>query len=309
MSKHVLTGLAAVLSLWLAGAKAGAEETPYRGGTSEANKERLVLDDMDDVADWYNGSPQETEISPSSKHVKGGKSSLKFANLVDHTKGEKNYPIGWPRTGKDMAKAGTSDWSDYDFFECWIYADTSRQGLPGTPLGIGFYHTGQRRSSSFPLKEVKKDQWTKIVIPVSELIDPADAQRVQFNISESNYKHGDRVDFYIADMVLTRFLHPTIAELALDRKLLYSGDSQITAIYTLMGRKGLDETNVELEIGRAQQPAAKAVGKASRHGELPLSITRPLVPGDYWGTLSLRDAEGKPIDQGRLEFRVIEGPF
>jgi len=309
VNRHVLTGLAAVLSLSLGSASAAAAETLHGKALSDANKERLVLDDMEDVADWYNGSPEETEIAASSKHVKGGKSSLRFANLVDHTKGEKNYPIGWPRTGKDMVTAGTSEWSEYDFFECWIYAETSRQALPGTPLGVGFYHSGQRRSSSFPLNEVRKDQWTKVVIPVSELIDPADVRRVQFNISESNYKHGDRVDFYIADMVLTRFLHPTIAELALDRKLLYSGDRQITALYTLMGRKGLDEISVELEIGRAEQPAARAVGKASRHGELPLPVTRPLDPGDYWATLSLHDAEGKPIDQCRVEFRVIEGPF
>ncbi|HUT93373.1 MAG TPA: hypothetical protein VMY37_28175 [Thermoguttaceae bacterium] len=309
MSKHLLNGLVAVLSLSLAGASAAAEEGTQGKRPHEANKERLVLDDMVDVTDWYNGSPEETEISSSDEHADGGKRSLKFANLVDHTKGEKNYPIGWPRAGKDMARGGISDWSEYDFFECRIYADASRERLPGTPLGVGFYHTGPKRSSSFPLKDVRKDQWTEIVIPISELIAPADVQRVQFNISESDYQHGDRVDFYISDVALTRFVHPVVAELALDRKLLYSGDRQITALYTLMGRKGLDEVTVDFEIGRDGKPAARARGKASRHGELPLRIAAPLTPGTYSATLRLRDAAGQPVDQSQVEFRVIEGPF
>ena len=109
----------------------GAEETPCGKGMTEANKERLVLDDMEDVSGWYNGSPVETTLSASSEHVKQGKLALKFANVVDHTKGEENYPIGWPRTGKDLVKAKLTDWSAYDFFECWIYAQTSRGSLPG----------------------------------------------------------------------------------------------------------------------------------------------------------------------------------
>ena len=309
MRKSVSRVLIAFLSLWLAGQRAVAEEGTQAKGPHEANQERLVLDDMADVTDWYNGSPEETVISASQKHVKGDGFALKFANLVDHTKGEKNYPIGWPRTGKDLARAKISDWSEYDFFECWIYVETSRASLPGTPLGVGFYHTGHKRSSSFPLKEVKKDQWTKVVIPIAELIDAADVQRVQFHISESNYQHGDQVDFYVSEMVLTRFVRPTIARLALDRKLLYSGDRQITAVYTLMGRKGIDQVEVELEIARADQLAAKAVGKASREGELVLSIQEPLAPGTYRASLRLRDREGKLVDQSQVEFRVIEGPL
>jgi hypothetical protein len=309
MSRWLLGGLLAVAVLWLAAGKTIAAESVPASGLSEANMERLVLDDMRDVADWYNGSPDETEISSSDKHSEGGGASLKFANVVDHTKGEKNYPIGWPRTGKDMTKASPSDWSEYDFFECRIYAETSHKSLPGAPLNVGFYHTGQKRSTSFPLKEVAKDRWTKIVIPISELIDPADVRRVQFNISESSYKHGDRVDFYIADLALVRLIRPTIAEFALDRKLLYAADHQITALYTLMGRMGLDDVRAELAIGRADQPAAKVVGAASRRGELPLPIPGPLVPDHYWGNLTLRDAEGNLVDQARLEFRVIEGPF
>ena len=279
-------------------------------GLSEANKERLVLDDMEDVSDWLNGSPEETTLSASDKHVKQGKRALRFANVVDHTKGEKNYPIGWPRTGKNLAKGKLTDWSAYDFFECWIYVETSRESLPGDPLGVGFYHSGPKRSSSWPLKEVKKDQWVKVVIPINKLADAADVQRVQFNISEANYKHGDRVDFYIDDMVLTRFVDPAVVELALDRRILYCGDQELLASYRLSGHKGMEEVKVELAIGQGSgEPLAKTAAKAARQGEVVLPLAARLRPGVYWARLGLRDAQGKLIDRKQAELRVIEGPF
>jgi len=286
------------------------EETPGGKGMTEANKERLVLDDMEDVADWGNGSPDETTLSASARHVKEGRKALLFANLVDHTKGEKNYPIGWPRTGKDLGSGDATDWSGYDFFECWIYAETSRQALPKEPIGVGFYHSGPKRSSHFPLPDVAKDQWAKVVIPVDRIMAPKDVRRVQFNISESNYKHGDRVDFYIDEVALTRFVDPAIVEVALERKILYPQDRVLRARYKLVGYKDLETTAVELALGRDGGPAAARVrGKAARTGEIVLPLDQPLAAGTYQATLGVRDARGGLIDRKTVELRVIPGPF
>jgi hypothetical protein len=288
---------------------ATAAETPYGKGMTEANKERLALDDMEDVSDWYNGSPEETKISASDRHAKQGRALL-FANLVDHTKGEENYPVGWPRTGKNLGSANLTDWSAYDAFECWIYAETSREALPKEPLGVGFYHSGPRRSTHVPLGEVKKDAWVRIVIPVDRLLDPKDVQRIQFNISESNYKHGDRVDFYIDDPVLTRFVEPAVAELKLGRRILYSEDRTLRAEYELVGYKDMETTQVELSVGRGDgPPVGKTTGAAARQGELALPIDKPLPVGTCWASLGLRDAKGRLIHRKQVEFRVIAGPF
>ncbi len=290
-------------------AVAAAKETPYGKGMSEENKQRVFLDDMEDVADWYNGSPEESALSASSKHARQGERALLFANTIDYTKGEKNYPIGWPRTGKNLGKEKLTDFSKFDFFECWIFVETSRESLPSKAISVGLYHTGHKRSTHLPL-EVAKDQWTKIVIPISKLIDPADVQRIQFNISESDYKHGDRVDFYIDDVVLTRYVEPAINELAVDRNVLFAGDRHITAVYSLVGSKGMDEVTAELSIGRKDaKPVAMAADKADRRGDLSLSIDRPLEPGTYGAGFSLRDSTGKLIDRKEVEFRVIPGPF
>jgi hypothetical protein len=288
-----------------------AAERPYGRGLTAANQERLVIDDMESIAAWTTDTPVETTLSASERYVKEGRHSLKFGNVVDYTRGEKNYPIGWPRMRKNLAKIHCTDWSGYDFFECWIYCDTSRGALPGTPLGLGFSHTssGPRRASSFPLKEVRKDQWVKIVIPIARLLDPQDVQSVQFNISESDYKHGDRVDFYIDDMVLTRYVEPTIAALATDRRVLLGNDRQITALYTLMGHRGLDRVKVQFEIGAGASPLARSEGVPATPGELLLPLARTLPPGEYWARLSLRDARGRLIDRRESGFRVIAGPF
>jgi hypothetical protein len=286
---------------------AAAEETPYGKGMTEANTQRLVLDDIRDTAGWDNGSPEETTLSISDRHARR---ALLFANVVDHTQGEKNYPVGWPRTGLNLAKAKRTDWSGYDFFECWIYAEASRPSLPKTPISVGFYHSGQKRSSHFPLTEVRKDAWAKVVIPVARLLDPKDVQRVQFNISESDYKHGDRADFYIGDVALARFAEPAVAELTPQRGIIYSNARTFRASYKLVGHQGLEGTKVELVLGlEGRPPAARAAAGAARDGEIALPIAAPLEPGSYRATLGLRDAHGKLIDRKDAPVRVIRGPF
>lgn len=307
---HRVTEYCSIAMLAIIAGTGVGEEMPYGKGLTEANKEQLVLDDMEDVSDWYNGSPEETRLAASDKHVKEGSKSLLFANRVDHTKGEKNYPIGWPRTGKNLGKLKLTDFSQYDSFECWIYTETSRASLPGQPLGVGFYHSGSKRSTAFRLDDVAKDRWVKVVVPITRLTAPADVQRVQFNISESNYKHGDRVDFYIDEMVLVRYVEPAVAQIEVDRKILYSSDREITASYRLAGYKGMDDVKVEFSIGPVgQEPVAKSVGKAVRFGELPLRITKKLDPGKYTARLDLRDAAGRLVDRRKTAFRVVRGPF
>lgn len=295
--------------LLLSAEQATAQETPCGKGMTEANKEYLIIDDMEDVADWYNGSPEETRLSTSDKQVQEGKSSLLFSNVVDHNKGEEKYPVGWPRTGKRLSKTAMTDWSGYDSFECWIYVDTSRDALPGVPLGLGIRHSGHKRSSDFPLKEVAKNAWTKITIPMTRISDPRDVQSIQFHISEANYKHGDRVDFYIDQMVLTRFVEPAISELSVDRKILYASDRSITAFYRLVGYQGLDDVSVEVEIGRESTSVAKGTARAARQAELPLKLATAMSPGNYWVRLNLRDKSGKLLDRQQSEVRVIPGPF
>jgi len=299
--------------LWASGLAAAGDRAVAQainpGDLDGSAMERRVIDESEHVAGWSNGSPEETTISADTTHVRQNPFSLAFANAVDHTKGEKNYPIGWPRTGRDFAKLGLTDWSKYEFFECWIFAVTSRESLPKTPLNIGFYHSGAKRSSSFPLPDVRKDAWTRVVIPVSRIAEPRDVQRVQFNISESEYRHGDRVTFFISDLALTRFAHPVIADLAMERQLVYSHDRQVTARYTLMGQRAAAGLAVELEIGCGDKCLVRTAEPPGPASEISLAVEPPLAPGHWWAKLNLRDHEGKLLHHKQAAFQVIPGPF
>lgn len=275
----------------------------------DAAKQRHVLDDMEDVSDWDNGSPEETTISANDQHSRIGKRSLRFGNIVDHTTGEKNYPVGWPRTGKDLRKTGPTDWSVYDFFECWIYAETSRETLPKTPLGVGFYHSGHRSSTHVRLNEVKANAWTKIVIPMADLTDAADVQRVQFNISEADYKHKDRVEFFIDDMVLTRYVHPIVGDFRLERNLLYTNDGRVKAAYELAGYRRQEGVEMELTIGRAAERLATVRRSVSPLREIGLSLDKALTAGSYWAKLRVCCTATDDVHEREQHFRVIEGPF
>ncbi|MEW6358338.1 MAG: hypothetical protein AB1696_18540 [Planctomycetota bacterium] len=311
MERDLFGWIALATVLLCASCEMAPTEKPYGRGMTEANKERLVIDDMEDVADWYFAKEEDSTLAASPKRAKEGKSSGVFATHINHKGGEKNYPIGWPRTGKRMGDGLPTDWSNYDFFECWIYTETSRDALPGTPLTVSFSHSGQKNSTPFRLGEIKKDEWVKIEIPISKLKQSNDVQSIQFHMSESEYKHDDQVDFYIDDVVLTRFVDPTIVTFDVNKKLIYTSDPQMSASYSLSGYKGLDRAVVEMEIGRGlTAPVAKGSAKAQRRGEVwaALPAERP-APGTYWARLNLRDADGRLIDRKQAEFRILTGPF
>jgi hypothetical protein len=288
---------------------ARGEEQPSGKGMREGNLERLMLDNMEDVSGWVNGSPLETKLSRSSR-AHGGKHALLFANVIDYTQGEKNYPIGWPRTNRNLVKEQRTDWSAYDRFECWIYVDTNREALPKAPLGVSFAHPGHRRSTHVQLDQVQKGQWVQVVIPISKFDDPQHVNSIQFHISESSYKHGDHVDFYISGLALARFVDPAVNEFELQRQVVYDRPGCLVASYSLVGSRGMDQLNAELAIGQGDRVAAKAtVAHTPRRGEVELPISVRLAPGQYWAQLGLRDAAGRLIDRRRAEFRVIQGPF
>ena len=237
-------------------------EQPSGKGLTEQNKERLAIADMENIADWRTDTTVETTLSRGDKH-QAGQHSLLFANKIDHSQGEKSYPIGWPRVNKDLAKAKLTDWSAYDAFECWIYAETSAAVLPSEPLGIGFSFSGKKQSSGFPLTQLRKDKWTKIVIPIAKLTAPEDVRRVQFHLSEANYKHGDRVDFYINDVVLTRFVDPAVNSFNPRRQVVYASQKHLEGRFHARGTQGVgsDHGRIQHRVGwRA------AVGESYREG-------------------------------------------
>ncbi len=96
-----------------------------------------------------------------------------------------------------------SPWTEYEFLEFSIFTESSRTNLPNVPLGVSIYMPDRKNSFNRQLKELKTGQWTDFKIPLKELSDPAQCSEMQFSLSESEYKDGDVVDFWIDGMILT----------------------------------------------------------------------------------------------------------
>lgn len=175
------------------------------GQADEPSMERLVLADGTANARWH---VAEATMELDATRAREGRAWC-FHIDVNHETGQPEYPIGWPRTHISVPQA-SRDWREWDFIEFWVFGDTSRDSLPNTPLGFIVHSPNKPNSYKRIVDEVQKGTWTHVRIPTSDIPNPADCTRVQFYISESDYNHGDVLDFWIDDLALVRYAEPTI---------------------------------------------------------------------------------------------------
>lgn len=201
------------LAIALTAIPATAQDDPLTGHEFR----ELVLADGSDPEAWV---PAECEITSSDEHAREG-AAIHMHIPVDFHAGEIKYPIGWPRMYLPFADEAR-DWSGYDFLSLWIYAETSRDKLPSTPLGLIVRCPDRGSSYGRSLTELTAGEWLHVVTPISALPDATNCAAVQFYISESNYADRDTVDFYVDDMKLLAYAEPTVLELTPLTGLMYA---------------------------------------------------------------------------------------
>jgi len=213
-----------LIALLLAAVAAQADEPPM---------DTLVLADGDGDSEWRTA---EATMRPDATHALEGR-AMRFHIDVNHETGQPEYPIGWPRTYMSVPE-DSRDWRKWDFVEFWLYADTSREKLPNTPLGFIVRSPDRPNSYHRTVHEVQKAQWTHVRVPTSEMPSPAKCTAVQFFISESNYNHGDVLDFWIDGLALRRYAEPTIISMRPLGRVQYA-DTDVVRIE--VGMTGLEE--------------------------------------------------------------------
>ncbi len=258
--------LAWPLVLILVVADAMAAEAP------EPPMERCVLADGDSQSKWH---PAEAAMEPDPQHARAGR-AMRLHIDVDHFAGERAYPIGWPRAYTPIA-ADRQDWSKWDFLDFWVFTETSREALPGTPLGLIVRSPDKANSFHRPLTELQKGQWTHFRVPVAKLPDPAHCTAVQFAIAESNYAHGDVVDFWIDDLALLRYAEPTLLAVRPQRQVIYADARTLRVEIELTGLEEGENANVDVAL--------------RRDGHTVASTTVALPPGITGIVLPIQQAE------------------
>jgi hypothetical protein len=270
----------------------------------EGAMEKLVLDGGEDVSPW---GVAEATVTADPAHVKQGKAAMHLAIPVDHHAGQPDYPIGWPRTYRDFKEPWQQDWSSFEFFSFAIYSATSRDALPGEPLGLILYTPDKTRAYNRQLTELRKDEWVHFVIPLSEIPRHEKVMRIQFYISESQYRHGDTLEFYVDDIALTRYAEPTIGAFAVGQKAIWADARWLPVMFRMLGLRGEQTATVEFEAREGRRVVATATQTVGR-GEQGVWIdlgAKPLPPGSCGVAARLR---------GRQEWvtapvRVVASPW
>ncbi len=261
--------------------------------------ESVVLPEFTDPVRWYTA---ECTVEPVADAPGEPGAAMHWQTTVDHTTGEPKYPIGWPRIGTRPA-AGVWDWSGYDSLQFSIRCETSRAALPDEAVGmvISMPDRGTQRSAWLT---VAKDAWTDVVLPIEQLANPTQVAQLQFYISESNWKHGDTLACWLANLRLVRYTAPTVLELRPLETLIASDSPYLVALVRAAGIADGQTVSGELVVrqdGQVRHRAAVSLMRGSQRLTAPASGLRP---GPALLSISLAGA-----DSATAEVTIIAGPF
>lgn len=269
-----------------------------------ASLERRVLCSRESAGQW---AAAESTIDSSTAHTKTASQSLHWHITVDYFGGEAKYPIGWPRVHWAISDPAARNWSQWDFLNLRVYTDTSRETLPSEPVGLTLYTPDKAGAYNRPLVELMKGQWVDIRIPLAQVPRPQDVRLMQLHISESKYRHEDRLDLYFDEIALLRYAEPTLVDFAPESAVMFSDARYIPVRLQLLGVKPDSHTRITCDLSRDGRVAAQAVATATRGVQrVVLDVGRePLTPGMYELTARLPGAE----HSARSQVRIIESPW
>lgn len=263
----------AVLLAVIAGAAMVVAPPPLVAQPAEPPMDERVLADGDSGSIW---SASEATMEPDDTHARSGR-AMRFHINVNHETGEPNYPVGWPRTSMNIPE-GERDWSGWDFVDFWVYAESSRERLPATPLGLIIRCPDRNSAFDVTLSAVRLGEWVHFRFPVSALPDPTNCTGIQFFISESNYRHGDVLDFWIDDLKLLRYAQPTILSLQPLNQVVYRDQPVLRLAVDLTGLEEGATAQVEVGLrrdGEEMAPVTVTLSAGRATIPLPLAGARP----------------------------------
>jgi hypothetical protein len=269
----------------------------------EPAQEHRIVFGPDSAAQW---SAAESTVAVSIARTRTGSPVLHWHVTVDHFAGEAAYPIGWPRAHCTLRDAAARDWSEWDYFQFWIYTDSTRDALPREPVGLALHVPDKDAAYRRPLTELKKGAWVQVRIPLSEVPRRHDVRMMQVHISESNYRHRDRLDFYFDDIVLARYARPTLLEFAPECAVAFADVRPLAVTFQLAGVKADQRVEVVCEMRQGGNIVARTAIQAGR-GPQRVVLDRSgvsLPEGDYE---VLARVQGGAEAETRI--RLVESPW
>lgn len=276
---------------------------PVRLAAAEPPLEKRVLVAPESAPQW---SAPESKVEISTAHVRSNLPVLRWHVTVDHFAGERNYPIGWPRANFLLRDTTARDWSQWDYFQFWVYTDSTRAALPREPVGLTLYTPEKPDVYNRPLIELKKGEWMQIRIPVSQIPRHQDVRGMQFHLSESQYRHQDQLDLYFDDIALARHAEPTLLDFASEAAVMFADEKQLALKFHLAGVRPGERIEVVCQLRKGGTAVARTVVEAGRGPQRVTIDLRDAKPeaGDY--ELVARARGGA---EAATRVRLIESPW
>ena len=223
---------------------------------------------------------------------------------VDHYGGEEKYPIGWPRM-YFAVKGDEGKWMDYDSLHFQIQVESSRPDTQKFPLTL---QIGSQAKERFylPLYPVP-GEWQNISVSMADVPPPQQIVHFGFNISDSNYQHGEVLNFRFRGFELRRSRMCRVDQLRVTGPAIYTGPAQL---------------NLELCISGPASEAARGVPFQISQGSTILRLeTLPVVRGRTSMTMDVSELHlapgsytltafpGLPELQQDATFTVVKSPW
>lgn len=268
----------------------------------EGDMEKLVLAAGTHPEVW---SVAEATMASSPEMKKTGEASLHFHIDVDYFAGEVKYPIGWPRASVPLDQPWQQDWSAFDTLRLWVHADTSRDALPSTPLGMIIYTPDKAHAFNYNMGELRKGEWVNIEVPLTRIANHDTVTRIQFAISESNYRHGDVLDFHIDDICLLRYAEPHLSDCRVLPRVGYSDLRTVKLAFRALGIPGDRETPATISLrSGGDELASLKVGVSRGTNTVPFELREGLSDGLYEIVVQVGTAPPAAV-----QIRLVSSPW
>lgn len=224
--------------------------------------------------------------------VAGGPTALHWSVVVDHFAGEPAYPVGWPRFGVRLPDEWR-DWSAWERLFLRWRVESSRERLPADAIGFQVHAPDKSSSHLEWLRPPSGAGWDDWRLDLERLTDTSRVTQMQWHISESAYRHGDRLDVWIAEIALERFAAPTVVEVRPECAHAWADTRAIGVIVRLGGVQPGATVTAICEVARGGRALA------SRRAPLGRGLHRLSVPAPAGG-----------LGEGAAEViaRIADGP-
>lgn len=270
----------------------------------EGKQEVLYLDGLGNPKRW---GPSECTVEASRDLKADGRPTVHVHMPVDHFGGEKKYPIGWPRMYMKLRKPSETSWDEFERFEFMFYARMSR---PKPPPQVATFHIlcpDRRKATYHRFRKIELNKWITVSVPIRQIKSLPDLVRLGLNISESNYKHGDKVDFYLGGFRLVRSAEFSVAAMKIRAAVVYRGQPKLRVELHVTGPLARISRGVPFTVRQGKRVLRKETLPV-RMGIQTLQIDigeLKLGPGRY----SLVAFEGAADRRKAGDFRVVEAPW